>query len=104
MKLIAAKYGVTVSGTALTLTDAAPNGFAFDGAEVVVADVLLLQVLSEGVRERHDGTAPATDTGVLHTTAGDGLWPLVGNELIKKFQAIRNGASDATVNIILYRW
>lgn len=100
MTFIAANYNITVSNTALGLTD---SPFTFTDAQIAAADVMIVQVEAEAIRRRVDATAPTTTVGLkLDSTQPYTVWR--GNEIISAWQSIRDGANDATVSVELWRW
>lgn len=100
MEPIAEVFGVTISSTALALEAVA----GIDADDVAAADEVWIQVEGGGIRSRTDGTSPTVSAGWL-TGVADGRVPLAaGNAVIKAIEIIRDGTSNATVNIGLYKW
>jgi len=100
MTPIAAQYNKTVSSSAIGLTNAA---IGFTAAQVAVADVMLIRISANAIRRRVDGTDPTTTVGLyLDTNQPFTIWR--GNEIINAWKMIRDGSSDATVSVELYRW
>ncbi len=84
----------SVSSTALDL-----DTFGFTAAEVATARVLHLTVSANALRYRYDGGDPTTAAGHYVPTSGSLI--LYGAADIAAFKMIRDGASDATVQVTL---
>lgn len=84
----------TISDTALFLTD-----MTFTDAQVEAASRAIIAVRSGSINIRYDGTSPTTDVG-LNFVAGN-FFQIDGNADIRTLELIRNGASDAVVDISL---
>lgn len=84
---------LTVSGSVVELADA--TGGIPPGATMAV-----IGVESEPMRFRDDGDNPSATVGYL-VASGETL-ELHSREAIKQFRAIRDGASDSTLNISYY--
>ena len=79
---------LTVSTTAVGLT--IPSG----------ATRAVVYVESQPVRWRDDGVAPTSTVGV--PAVDTDAFELPSIQSVNQFQAIRSGASDATLNIVYY--
>lgn len=70
------------------------------------ASKALLGVEANSLRYRDDGTDPTATVGFLLKTQGNNPPPFVtleSKEAIKQFRAIRDGSSDATLNVLYYK-
>jgi len=90
----------TVSSTAMSLTNAA---FGFTATQVAQADHVLISVDTGAIRITWDAakTVPTTSKGMVIT---DRNWPLadiVGTINAQNIQMIRDGSTDAVVNVML---
>lgn len=85
---------VTVSDTAVSLSP--PD----DATKAIIG------VESNALRYRDDGTDPTSTEGFLLKTQGNNTAPHVvlnSKEAIQNFSAIRDGTSDATLNVLYYK-
>ncbi len=85
---------ITVSDTAVSLSP--PDD----------ATKAILGVESNSLRYRDDGTSPTATEGFLLKTHGNNIPPHVvlnSKEAIQNFEAIRDGSSDATLNVLYYK-
>lgn len=96
----AARERITVSSTAIGFTAATykPTSGDFKG---IPANIARFTVESADIRYRQDGTDPTTSIGkVIYETGGDDI---IGSQNIKNFSAIRDGGTDATIDVE-YGW
>lgn len=93
---------LTVSTTAVGFT-AAELKVATAGLSTDVAVEALVSTEDAPIRFTLDGTTPvdASDTGHILAT-GDSMI-LSGTDALTKFRAVRNGGSDAVVNVTYFR-
>jgi len=87
-----------VSTTALTLADIT----GITAADVLEAKLMWLTVSTNTIRFWLDGTVPTTSSGHTWSDA-KAILTVFGNDNIQAFRLIRNGASDATVQVSLFR-
>jgi len=84
----------TISNTALALVD-----LDFTAAQVLQTSRVIVSVRSGQVNIRYDGTAPTVAIG--HTFFTGDIFEIVSNADIQNLQLIRNGATDAVVDVTL---
>lgn len=85
---------LTVGATAVTMTPPTGAGAMVNG--------MLLRSSANNLRFRLDGTAPTTGVGfTMNATDTVPLW-LEGLGQALNFKAIRNGGSDATLEILYF--
>lgn len=89
------REAITVSTTAVGLTVATRNEAAAN--EAVLA---MIQVLSQPIRFRVDGTAPTSTTGNRANT--NDILEVWGYEDQRNFSAIREGGTNATLEVNYY--
>lgn len=85
----------TISNTALTLDDLA----GVTTPMVNAASSVLISVRTGSINFTTDGTTPTTSTG--HAVAEGGSVQLVGPRVVSALKLIRNGASNATIDVTL---
>jgi len=96
----AARERITVSNTAVGFTAATykPTSGDYKG---ICARIAKFTVESADIRYCQDGTTATTSVGkVIYETGGD---TILGTQNIKKFSAIRDGSTDATIDVE-YGW
>ena len=84
----------TVSDTALNFDDT-----AITVAEMAAAARAIVFVRSGAINVYYDGTAPTTSAGLKFNT--DDKFEILNSVDIGNFQMIRNGSTDAVVDIVL---
>lgn len=93
---LALVYGQeTISNTALSLADMA----SFTAAQVDASSRVVVSVRSGSVNILWTGDDPTISTG--HNLLTSDIFQVLGNQNIVLFRIIRNGASNATVDITL---
>jgi hypothetical protein len=86
--------GHTISSTALAL-----SGTGLTAAQVVAASRAIIAVRSGAINTRWDGTDPTTSAGIKWGVGE--RFQINGSENLANFRMIRDGATDATVDIML---
>lgn len=96
----AARERISVTDTAVGFTAAAykPTSGDYTG---VCAKIAKFTVETADIRYRQDGTDPTTSVGKVVYETGEEI--ILGSQQIKKFSAIRDGATSATIDVE-YGW
>lgn len=95
-EVIASVYDVTVSSTALDMTD-----LGFTEAQLNVADRARITVEDADIKMTDDGTVAAGNNGHPLPNGFDGIFQ--SNRLIVAMQFIRRAGDDAVINVTLYK-
>ena len=89
---------MTISGTAILISNAT---LAFSAAELAAADEAVVTAHAQPLNLLTDGTAPTATYGI--SVGAEANYTIVGNTNIQAAQFIKQGATDATISVVLYK-